>query len=175
MLCLECASDRHITAMHPSTTNSVQASSQPPPCTEDGGKGEQSEEISSSCTKVCGVDNSGKSCPEITLVNIYPSGQYNKSRRMYAVLDDESNLSLAKSEFFDMFDTHGTEAPHNITTCMGATQAYGRRAHSYVIGSLDKTACLQLPTLIECDNLPNNKLEIPTPEAAYHHTHLKGK
>lgn len=73
-----------------------------------------------------------------------------------------------------MFDIHGTEASYNIKTCMGATEAYGRRAHGYVIESLDSNICLQLPMLIECDNLPNNRLEIPTPEAAYHQAHLKG-
>lgn len=170
--CLECASDKHVSAMHFSGTSVVQSSSQPPPCAEDGGEEETKQERSSNCTKVCGIGQSGKSCSKIILVNVYPSGQQQRSMRMYAVLDDQSNLSLARSEFFDKFDIHGTEAPYSITTCMGATQAYGRRAHGYVIESLDKETCLQLPTLIECDNLPNNRKEIPTPEVAYHHNHL---
>ncbi|KAK7893312.1 hypothetical protein WMY93_022464 [Mugilogobius chulae] len=158
----------------PSSKNSFALKlNQPPPCTEDGGEEEIKQEITSSCTKVCGAEGSGKSCSKIVLVNVYPSGQHDKSKTMYAVLDDQSNLSLARSDFFDMFDIHGTEAPYNITTCMGATQAFGRRAYGYVIESLDKETCLQLPTLIECDNLPNNRAEIPTPEAAYHHKHLK--
>lgn len=170
--CLECASNKHVSAMHYSGTSSVQPSSQPPPCTKDGGEEETKKEITSHCTKVCGLEGSGKSCSKITLVNVYPSGQHDKSKRMYAVLDDQSNLSLARSEFFDLFGIHGTEAPYSITTCMGAMQTFGRRAHGYVIESLDKETCLQLPTLIECDNLPNNRAEIPTPEAAYHHKHL---
>lgn len=170
--CLECASDKHVSAMHFSGTSTVQSSSQPPPHAEDGGEEETKQEISSNCTKVCGIGQSGKSCSKIILVNVYPSGQQQRSMRMYAVLDDQSNLSLARSEFFNKFDIHDSEAPYSITTCMGTTQAYGRRAHGYVIESLDNETCLQLPTLIECDNLPNNRKEIPTPEVVYHHKHL---
>ena len=32
---------------------------------------------------------------------------------------------------------------------------------------------MTLPTLIECNNIPTDKAEIPTPEAALHHHHLK--
>ena len=35
-----------------------------------------------------------------------------------------------------------------------------------------KSSCC-LPPLIECDSIPNNRNEIPTPEAASHHPHLK--
>lgn len=39
--------------------------------------------------------------------------------------------------------------------------------------SLDGKTQIQLPTLIECDMLPDDKSEIPTPEVARHYTHLK--
>lgn len=32
---------------------------------------------------------------------------------------------------------------------------------------------IALPTLIECNNVPNSRAEIPTPEAAYHHSHMR--
>ncbi|KAK7891083.1 hypothetical protein WMY93_023046 [Mugilogobius chulae] len=162
--CLECASDKHVSAMHNSGTSSVQPSGQPPPCTEDGGEEEIKQEITSSCTKVCGAEGSGKSCSKIVLVNVYPSGQHDKSKTMYAVLDDQSNLSLARSDFFDMFDIHGTEAPYNITTCMGATQAFGRRAYGYVIEQMFHCFVVRedcrdvLRFLWYRDNLPDNEV-----------------
>lgn len=39
--------------------------------------------------------------------------------------------------------------------------------------SLDGKTEIQLPNLIECDMLPDDKSEIPTPEVASHYTHLK--
>lgn len=36
--------------------------------------------------------------------------------------------------------------------------------------SLDGTTSLMLPTLIECNHMPDDQLEIPTPSAAQHHT-----
>ena len=32
---------------------------------------------------------------------------------------------------------------------------------------------MKLPTLIECDNIPKDKSEIPTPEFAVQYTHLR--
>jgi len=32
---------------------------------------------------------------------------------------------------------------------------------------------IALPTLIESNNVPNSRVEIPTPEAAYHHSHMR--
>lgn len=47
----------------------------------------------------------------------------------------------------------------------------GRRATDFTIESLDKRVHLSLPTLIECDMLPDDKAEIPSPEVALHHPH----
>jgi hypothetical protein len=40
-----------------------------------------------------------------------------------------------------------------------------------MIRSLDGTV-LEMPTLIECDTIPNNRSEIPTPEVARNYPHL---
>lgn len=49
----------------------------------------------------------------------------------------------------------------------------GRRASNFIVESADGQFGLPLPTLIECDMVPDNRSEIPTPEAAHHHPHLK--
>ncbi|XP_034075900.1 uncharacterized protein LOC117548634 [Gymnodraco acuticeps] len=55
----------------------------------------------------------------------------------------------------------------------GLKETTGRRAHGYVIESIDQKISLRLPTLIECNQIPNNRSEIPTPDAALHHNHLR--
>ena len=140
---------------------------------------EQSDDASSStattmCTQVCGQGFIGKSCSKICLVNVYPEGHRNKMKRTYVILDDQSNVSLAKTEFFDAFHIEGPSLPYILTTCAGATNVTGRRAHGYVVEPLTGELSISLPTLIECNNVPNSRAEIPTPAAAYHHSHMQG-
>ena len=49
----------------------------------------------------------------------------------------------------------------------------GRRATGFIVESLDGVTKVKLPTLIECNNMPDDRNEIPTPEAAQLHAHLK--
>ena len=98
--CAECSSDRHPTALHPGPAPWVSKSF--PPSTEHGGEREEDPEsaVVSYCTEVCGEGFSGKSCSKICLVTVYPAGNRNKGKTVYAMLDDQSNRSLARSEFF---------------------------------------------------------------------------
>ncbi|XP_064462753.1 uncharacterized protein LOC135373586 [Ornithodoros turicata] len=92
---------------------------------------------------------------------------------MYAVLDDQSNRSLARPAFFDVFGVQGDESPYTLKTCAGAVESSGRRASGYVVESIDGRVRVPLPTLIECMQIPDDRNEIPTPEVAHHHPHLK--
>ncbi|KAJ8365140.1 hypothetical protein SKAU_G00139710 [Synaphobranchus kaupii] len=171
--CTECESERHLAALHPGPA--------PPfpkpfsPSKEHGGEQEAatSPDVTSRCTKVCGTGFSGKSCSKICLVNIYPDGQRQETKKIYAILDDQSNLSLAKTEFFEMFGIQGITTPYTLKTCAGTTETAGRRAYGYIIESVDGKTSIPLPTLIECNQVPNNRSEIPTPEAALNHSHLR--
>lgn len=53
----------------------------------------------SKCTQICNGEFHGKSCAKIVLVKVYPSVQPQNAIKLYAVLDDQSNSSLAKLEF----------------------------------------------------------------------------
>ena len=92
---------------------------------------------------------------------------------MYAVLDEQSNRSLAKSVFFDVFNIEGTNTPYTLRTCAGISETSGRTAVGFQIESLDGIVSVPLPTLIECDHMPDDCSEIPTPAAAWHFEHLK--
>lgn len=49
----------------------------------------------------------------------------------------------------------------------------GRRAIGFMVQSVDGATSVTLPTLIECNNIPSDRAEVLTPEAALHHSHLK--
>lgn len=50
----------------------------------------------------------------------------------------------------------------------------GRQAHGVCVQSLDEDKILSIPYLIECDTIPGDRAEIPTPEVAQQHPHLRG-
>jgi hypothetical protein len=75
---------------------------------------------------------------------------------MYAILDKQSNQSLARSEFFNIYKFKGSSSPYTLKTCAGLAETAGRRAHGYVVESVNEKMSLCLPTLIECNQVPNN-------------------
>ncbi|MEE6488845.1 hypothetical protein FKM82_015408 [Ascaphus truei] len=93
---------------------------------------------------------------------------------MYAILDDQSNRSLVRSEFFDMFNIQDGASPYTLRTCAGRMETTGRRVNGYTICSIDGKVNMPLPTLIECNHMATNRDEIPTPDVARHYPHLKG-
>ncbi|XP_058881751.1 uncharacterized protein LOC131737334 [Acipenser ruthenus] len=170
--CKECNSDRHVTALHPGPAPWTLKG----PDSEHGGEEEGEKppsDVNSKCTEVCGEGLSPKSCSKICLIKVFPKGNSERSARVYAILDDQSNKSLARSEFFDLFNLEGTDSPYTLRTCSGVTETSGRRATGFLAESLDGGTSVLLPTLIECNHMPDDRSEIPTPEAAKHHSHMK--
>ncbi len=168
--CKECNSNRHLATLHsgPAPWNSRT------PDSENGREkeGEPSPAVNSKCTEVCGESNGPRSCSKICLITVHPKGQLDRSVRLYAILDDQSNRSVARPEFFDLFDLKGTDALYTVRTCAGLTEMSGRRATSFIAQPLDGSLSINLPILIECNYIPEDKSEIPTPEVAKYHAHL---
>ncbi|KAL4008122.1 hypothetical protein ACER0C_001974 [Sarotherodon galilaeus] len=171
--CLECNSDAHISAMHAGPPPWTSGSSDSTPEAHGGEPDILSSTVTTSnCTEVCGQGQQGRFCSKICMVKVYHSTAPQTKRKMYAILDDQSNVSLACSPFFDMFNVHGEAFPYTMKTCSGTTNKTGRRAHGFVIEGVDGKMSIPLPTLTECNQIPDNRSEIPTPEAAAAHHHL---
>jgi len=92
---------------------------------------------------------------------------------MYAILDEQSNRSLVRKDFFDIFNIKTAVFPYTLKTCAGLLETAGRRISDFIVESIDGKISLPLPTLLECNQIPNNRSEIPTPGAAFHHSHLR--
>ncbi|XP_046562259.1 uncharacterized protein LOC124271225 [Haliotis rubra] len=134
---------------------------------------ERTSKILSTCTEVCGNDTfHGKSCGKTILVEVHPKNDPQNSIRLYAILDDQSNSCLAKSKFFDLMNIYTKEIPYSLSTCSGTTKTSGRRAANFQVRSLSDDCTLDLPTLIECNDIPNFREEIATPAVARSHDHL---
>ena len=60
-----------------------------------------------------------------------------------------------------------------MTSCSGSVMTYGRTASGLFIESSGGGTRLRLPCILECDEIPNNYLEIPTPDVAQQYKHLR--
>ncbi|XP_047447617.1 uncharacterized protein LOC125012056 [Mugil cephalus] len=171
--CFECESTYHDAAMHPGPQ--PQPIKAPPPLQVNGGEGEDGSNVTdvrTSCTEVCGSGQWGRSCSKICLTMVYPKDSKHKAIKAYVILDDQSNRSLARPEFFELFDVEDKPLLYHLRTCSGIMETYGRKAEGFQIESLDGKALISLPPLLECPEIPNNRTEIPTPSAVLHQPHL---
>ncbi|KAK7901877.1 hypothetical protein WMY93_018646 [Mugilogobius chulae] len=169
--CKECNSDRHISALHPGPapwSTAAQATEQ-----EHGGEPDSNTtEVTFKCTEICDKTQGLRSCSKISLVNVYPANCPDRAHKMYVVLDDQSNRSLAKSDFFELFDVNVVPSTYTLKTCAGTSEATGRKAHNFVVASLDGQTQVTLPPLLECNTMPDDRSEIPTPDIVQHFPHL---
>lgn len=174
--CKECESDKHITAMHPGPApwSLGDLAEQMP----EGMQSRESEDltppiVTSKCTEICGGAPKPRYCSKICLVNVYPADHPSNSHRVYAVLDDQSNCSLVKSQFFNLLDINSSASPYTLKTCSSTVETAGRKVSSIIVESLDGKTKVKLPTLLECNYLPDNRSEIPTPECTQYFPHLR--
>ncbi|XP_033744281.1 uncharacterized protein LOC117330169 [Pecten maximus] len=130
--------------------------------------------ISNLCTEICGKGFSGRSCARTLLVKIHPVNEPHKSKEVYAILDDQSNRSLGRSEIFSYWSMqeHSME-PFTLVSCAGRQFMSGRRLQNLAITSMDGKHTMELPTIIECDYIPGSREEIPPPEVTTRYPHFR--
>lgn len=96
-----------------------------------------------------------------------------KTANVLKYVSYNSNRSLTRYEFFDLFQIKGSNSPYTLRTCAGVTETSGRRAMGFIAESLHGKLRVVLPTLIECNHMPDDRSEILSPEVAKHHGHFK--
>ena len=89
------------------------------------------------------------------------------------VIDDQSNSSLARSALFDALNVYGQTTTYSLKTCSGTNEVEGRYTEDLVVESLDGKTGYQIPNVFECDDIPDSRDEIPTPEVAAAYPHLQ--
>ncbi|XP_048737549.2 uncharacterized protein LOC125652183 [Ostrea edulis] len=93
--------------------------------------------------------------------------------RVYAIVDDQCNQTLASPELFNALNITSLPIHYTLTTCSGKTALNGRQALGLKMRSFDTSVTMELPLLMECDDIPNEMSEIPTPEVANSYPHLR--
>lgn len=133
--------------------------------------GEQRREIGitvdSKCTQICrDIHCTSKSCSKIVLVKVYCEESPENAKKLYAIIDDQSNRSVVKSELLDTLQFRSALVNYVLTSCAGSLPTKGRRATGLIVQSLDGSIHLKLPTLIKCNSIPDVSSDIPTPDVA---------
>lgn len=59
-----------------------------------------------------------------------------------------------------------------MKTCTGVSETTGRKAHNFVVSSLDGRTHVSLPPLLDCNTIPDDRSEIPTPDIVQYFPHL---
>lgn len=90
VMCEKCNKTSHCTAFHIDPESSKNQG------------GEPAEQVSPKCTEICGSGVSGKACAKTVLVNVYLEQERHKAIQCYAIIDDQSNRTLGKSELCDV-------------------------------------------------------------------------
>ena len=143
--------------------------------TSAAGDGGEKVKVTSHCTDICDdLSYNGKSYAKIILVKVYPDNCPDMAILTYALIGEQSNRPLAKIEqLFDRFNINTKECEYSLSSCAGSHTFTGRVAKDLVVQSLDESGILNIPPLIECNNIPDNREEIATPEIASYYPHLR--
>nr|XP_034334815.1 uncharacterized protein LOC117691978 [Crassostrea gigas] len=130
------------------------------------------------CFKCCEEKHLAKDCQKRMKCNIckepgHATALHVEKRASDTETDSQSNRSLANSCFFNFFGVEGPDVQYELTSCSGLSSQTGRRSAGFIISSLDGKSSLRLPSLMECNYIPNNRDEIPTPEVARSYRHMR--
>lgn len=60
-----------------------------------------------------------------------------------------------------------------MKTCVGSTEMAGRKATGFQIEAVNGAVRIDLPPRIECNKIMTSRSEVPTPNVALAHAHLK--
>ncbi len=142
--CKKCGSGRHIELLHLERRKEKEES--------DG------EEIKSSCTLLCNDKSGGLSCNKIVLLDISLLTKPDQVRRIYAILDEQSNASMISPALADMLEIDGEKEKHLLSTCSRSREVkYGRRVPGLIVTPINGKPH-ELPTLTECSNSSSKTL-----------------
>ena len=164
----------HVTVMHrPAPSHEVPSASNQTPSATGEKENQPWRTVTPKCTRVCGQGREGRSCAKICLAKAYLQEKPERVVTTYVIIDDQSDGSLINENLLDSLEVKLEKSRYAVKTVSGLQEVHGRKLSGLIIESLDGTVCTQTPTLFECNNIPGDVSEIPTPEVAAAFEHLR--
>lgn len=96
-------------------------------------------EIRTKCTEICESSSfSVKSCAKVLLLRMYSTSRPDKSLLTYALIDDQSNISLATTHLFDLLGVNSEEVEYLLVLRIFRTCGWiSKRKHQNKFASID--------------------------------------
>ena len=129
--CSECNSDRHLALLHRERKKENSTPTNPDDSPVD-------TEMQSNCTDVCKNSDAGLLATKIVLVDVFTSERPENIHRVYALLDEQSNVSMVSPELADKLGKEGEKEKYLLSTCSGSKEVrYGRRLSGIIARPLN--------------------------------------
>ena len=79
------------------------------------------------------------------MVKVYQNSRPDQFHKTYAILDEQSNQSLARPELFSKLKINSEEFESTLHTCSDTVVMCGRRAVDYATENLDGSKIISFP------------------------------
>ncbi|XP_077980384.1 uncharacterized protein LOC144435656 [Glandiceps talaboti] len=170
--CTVCKSNKHLTCLHSTPEERAKQQEHNVKVDKSKTKVEDKQEATTKCTKLakCPV---GRSCRKIVLAKVYKQGKPTDYIETYVVIDDQSNAWMGDTQLFDALKINGPKLEYELSTCSSKELKRGRRGNNLILEAMNGKKRFPLPIVLENDNIPSDKNEIPTPEVCKAFNHQK--
>lgn len=89
-------------------------------------------------------------------MNVYPKENPNKCLTLYTLIDEQSIVTLAKSELFDYMGVPNSHTHFfTLTSCAGRIHTNGCKFSGLILVTTDRSVDMELPTITKCNEIPN--------------------
>ena len=134
--CETCGSERHPTLLHKELKKDI-----------------KTDEVTSAQTQTRNSPanaNTNYSCSKIVLLKVFQQSNPLNTRKVYAIIDEQSNASMISLELVDELGINGPKEKYLLSTYSGSKETkFGRRVSGLMVTSIRGGKPLKLPTLIE--------------------------
>nr|XP_054759571.1 uncharacterized protein LOC129265622 [Lytechinus pictus] len=126
------------------------------------------------CTTVCSIqDQNGRDHSMIVPVWVRHQENPSKECLVYAVLDDQSNVSFMSEKLRDKLGVKGASTNLQLTTMHGSSNIESKKIKGLEIQDYNKEHVIQLPVAFARQEIPASRSQIPKKEVVNHWPHLR--
>ena len=133
----------------------------------------QTNGTSTACTRVCGEEETHRSCARIVLVNASHRSNPAKKLTTYAVLDDQSTDVFISDALLNNLEVDAPEVDLQVNTIVGSNTMRTRKVTGIYIQDVEKAyAPIKVPFAYSREYIPASHEDIAIPDVASQWKHL---
>ena len=132
------------------------------------------DQVKTSCTKVCGENQAGRSCARIVLLQVFHQDDPTVRVPTYAVLDDQSTDVFVTDALLEKINTGGPQISLEVNTIVGVNSIHTRKVSGLCVQDVEgRHQPMKVNYAYSREDIPADKYDIATPEIARRWNHLR--